>query len=391
MPPTPVEHSRWRVPGGIAVTVLSCAALLACGSRSTAAPAAASATQRGTLQLTDAQLRTLDSALISSAAFSSQTLTEGKIAFDADTLTAVYSPYSGRVVRVLAALGAAVARGAPLFALDASEFAQAQSDWLTASAALTLARQTEARRAAQYQAHSIALQDWQQSQNDLAASQAGALAVRNRLRILGQSDTQIDALVDQPAANASAVVKAPIGGVVTDRQIGVGQYLQAGASTPVYTIADLSSVWLVAYVREADAGSVHVGEPIRVQVLSLPGREFQAKLSYVAPTLDSGTRRLAVHAVLDNRDGALKPEMFASFRIVTGEASMAPAVPAQAVIYEGEQARVWVLQSAHEAALRQVQLGRTFDDRIEVLQGLAVGDRVVTRGALFIDRAGTGG
>jgi cobalt-zinc-cadmium efflux system membrane fusion protein len=94
--------------------------------------------------------------------------------------------------------------------------------------------------------------------------------------------------------------------------------------------------------------------------------------------------------MVDNAQGALKPEMLANAEIQTSEDVPAPAVPRQAVIYEGDRARVWVMSSDHDVALRQIRLGRERDDRLEVLQGLGVGERVVTRGALFIDRAASG-
>jgi cobalt-zinc-cadmium efflux system membrane fusion protein len=177
---------------------------------------------------------------------------------------------------------------------------------------------------------------------------------------------------------------------VVDRQIGPGQYAQSGAATPVYTIADLSSVWLVANVREADAARVQRGQSVEVHVLAYPDRAFSARVVYVAPTIDPGTHRLTVRAVIDNPDGALKPEMFASFVILTSQADQSPAVPESAVVYEGESAHVWVVQPNDTLAVRPIRTGRTNDAFVEVLEGLKAGDRVVTRGGLFIDRAAAG-
>ena len=208
---------------------------------------------------------------------------------------------------------------------------------------------------------------------------------------MGQSEAQIDALLESGARpQARVTAAAPLAGVVVDRQLGPGQYLQAGTSSAVYTIADLSSVWLLASVREADAAAVRVGQPVTVHVTAIPEREFRTRVSYVAPTVDPATRRVAVHAVIGNADGALKPEMLANAEIQTSADVPAPAVPRQAVIYEGDRSRVWVMRTDHDVALRQIRLGREQDERLEVLQGLGVGERVVTRGALFIDRAASG-
>jgi cobalt-zinc-cadmium efflux system membrane fusion protein len=347
--------------------------------------------QPGTFRLSDEQLRSMSIEVITDQPFHSQEITDGKIAYNADTLTPVFSPYSGRVVRLVAPLGASVKQGQGLFTIQASEFAQAESDLLTASAQVKLSTATEQRRHAQYDAHGGSLQDWQQAQNDLAAAQASLASVRNRLRILGKSDADIDTLLSNAEPQAEAVVVAPIGGVVVDRQIGPGQFIQSGSSTAAYTVADLSTVWLVANVREAAASRVHVGQSIAVHVLALPEHEFDARLSFVADTVDPASRRVTVHAVLDNAEHLLKPEMFATFAIATSTDSIAPGVPQQAVIFEGALSRVWVMQGTHDAAVRQVTLGRTRNGNYEVLQGLRAGDRVVTRGALFIDRAASGG
>ena len=149
---------------------------------------------------------------------------------------------------------------------------------------------------------------------------------------LGRSDAQIDAIESSGHPEAEVAAVAPINGVVVDRQIGPGQYLQAGASTAVYTIADLSSVWLVANVREALAAHVHVGQSIAVRVLAVPDRVFSGKLDYVGAAVDPVSRRIPVHAVLDNAEHLLKPEMFANFTIATSADSVAPAVPQEAVI-----------------------------------------------------------
>ncbi len=339
--------------------------------------------------------------------FRPEHITEGNIALDDDLNTPVFSPYSGRVVRLIAALGEHVERGASLFAVEASEFVQGANTLITAVAAdktarsqLTQAEVNEKRAHELYLANGGALKDWQQSRTDLVTAQNAArsagialAAARNTLRILGKSEAEIAALEAQPTQQLDpvAVVTAPIAGTVTQRQVSLGQYIQSissGASAPVYTIGDLSKVYLIANVREEDAASVHVGDPVEVRVLAYPGRVFKAKLSWVAPAVDANTHRLPVRAEIDNPDGALKPMMFADFTIITGAPVMAPAVPQSAVVYEGDQARVWVADKNGALALRQVRTGRTSDGMVEILSGLAAGEKVVTKGSVFIDRAG---
>jgi len=125
-------------------------------------------------------------------------------------------------------------------------------------------------------------------------------------------------------------------------------------------------------------------------VLAYPDREFSAKVVYVAPIIDPNTHRLTVRAAIDNPDGALKPEMFAQFRILTSADSQSPGVPQSAVVYEGDTAHVWVVRPNNEIVVRPIRVGRTNDGSVEVLEGLRAGERVVTQGSLFIDRAVAG-
>src|SRR6516162_2299115 len=365
-----------------------------------------SADPPGTFRPTQLQWRNLKLEPVVMRTFRPEQVTEGTIAVDDDLTTPVFSHYSGRVIKVLAMLGVVVEPGAPLFVIHASEFVQAQNDLVTALANLRTARSqlkmaqtTEKRTHELYLAQGGALKDWQQAQTDLITTQytvrANGIAlhaVRNRLRIFGKTDEEIASLEAQPTQKLDpvAIVTAPVRGTITQRQIGVGQYINseaAGATNPVYTISDLSTVYLIANVREVDAPLMQVGLPLEVHVLAYPGRVFKGKVSYVAPSIDPNTHRLPVRADVENPDGALKPGMFANFSIITGEASTAPAVPQGAIVYEGEQARVWVARERDTLALREIRVGRISDGMVEVLAGLSPEEKVVTSGTVFIDRA----
>jgi cobalt-zinc-cadmium efflux system membrane fusion protein len=351
------------------------------------APAAVASSPPGTFRASAQQLKTLTVETVQTHGFTSEELTEGKIAVNGDRTTPVFSPYSGRVTRVVAGLGDTVKAGAPLATLEASEFVQAQNDLKVAAAQVKLARISETRRHASYDAKGGSLQDWQQAQADLTTAETALNAVRNRLRILGKSDSDISVLEQAQTINPVATVAAPIAGVVVDRQVGPGQFLQSGSGTAVFTIADPSSVWLLANVRETDAGLVKLGQSVEVRVIAYPNRVFKARVSYVAALVDSVTHRLPVRAEIDNHDGALKPEMFANFRILTSTSTESPAVPEAAVIYEGEAAHVWVVTGDGLIAYREIRTGRNDDGLVEVLEGLKPGERIVTKGGLFIDQA----
>src|SRR6202795_1565959 len=199
------------------------------------APAAATPSPPGTFRATAQQLKTLTVETVALHGFVSEELTEGKIAVNADRATPLFSPYSGRVIRVIAGLGDTVRQGAPLATIEASEFVQAQNDLGTAAAQVKIARINETRKHALYEAKGGSLQDWQQAQSDLTAATTAYAAVRNRLRILGKSEAQITALESAQTIDPVAPLSAPIAGVVVGPQLGPGQYVQAGSGTPLYT------------------------------------------------------------------------------------------------------------------------------------------------------------
>jgi cobalt-zinc-cadmium efflux system membrane fusion protein len=206
-------------------------------------------------------------------------------------------------------------------------------------------------------------------------------------------DAQVSALENGGAKGAETVVSAPIGGVVTQKAIGVGQNIGSvtnGGANPAFVVSNVSTLWLLGNLREDDAPQAHVGQTAEVSVEALPGRVFTAKINFVSPTVDPVTHRVAVRGEIANPGGVLKPEMFASFTLVTSDATRAIGVPEAAVIYEGDTARVWVARDGRALELRQIKAGRTENGMVEVLSGLQPGERVVTSGSLFIDRASQG-
>jgi cobalt-zinc-cadmium efflux system membrane fusion protein len=360
-------------------------------------PPPAPAPPPGTFQATTEQWGALGFATVQVVDFQPSDLTEGKIAADETRTTAVFSPYTGRVTRVLAQIGDHVRTGQPLFAVDAAEFVQGQSDLLTAGAQVRLTKATLDRQEALLKANGAAVKDVQQAQSDYATATANLEAARNRLRVLGMSAAQAAAVEAGAGARGIAldtVVVSPITGVVTQRSVGPGQNLASlannGGGTPAFTVSDLSRVWLVGEVREADAPLARVGQMADVRVGALPGRVFRAKVDFVSPVVDPTTRRVTVRASIPNPGGELMPDMYATFDLITGAAHQAVGVPTEAVIYEGETARIWVAGPNRILALRMIKTGQTHDGMVEVLSGLRPGDTVVTSGSLFIDRASKG-
>jgi cobalt-zinc-cadmium efflux system membrane fusion protein len=406
--PTPLSFRSLRRPrqlylvAGIAGVALGVAGLAGCGKPKGAA--AAPSPEAGVFRPTADQLKSLTISPVEERAFDQIEATNGQIEPDGDKTTPVVSPFTGQVLQVLAEPGQRVTRKTPLFTVAATEAAQARADLATglggvatADAQLKLARETEQRTGELYRTGGGALKDWRQAQSDLIAAEgqmrsaeAALGSARSRLAALGQSEADIAALEKTPAARAvpaRAMVYAPVDGVVTRRALGPGQAITAGGDA-LFSVSDLSSVWLTAQVQESSAGKVKLGATVSVTTPAYPGRVFKAKVNYVAPTLDPDTHRLPVRAVIANADGALKPDMFAQFRIDSGPIGRGPAAPETAVIREGDTARVWTLEPDGTLHIRPVVTGVVEDGLVQITQGLKAGDRVVSKGALFVDQAG---
>jgi cobalt-zinc-cadmium efflux system membrane fusion protein len=354
---------------------------------------------------TSAQWASLGIEPVKPMVFRSEHVTEGKISINEDRATPIYPPYAGRVTRLMAKAGEAVEQGQPLFFIEAADMVAAQNDFLTAQSAINRARSRvtiteiiEKQNRTLYESKAAPLRDFQTAQADLAQARADLStavstleASKNRLSILGKTDAEIAEFQKQGKINSETPIYAPLSGTVVQRKIGPGQYVSytsTGAIDPVYTIGNLSTVWLVAYVRESEAPKVKIGQQLDFTMLAYPNTTFHANIDHIAASLDPSIRRLTIRATVDNRNGQFKPEMFTSVTIYTEEADMALAVPREAVIYEADNARVWVARNDNSLELRQIKTGITQGGLIQVVQGLQPGESVVTKGSIFVDQAG---
>src|SRR5437588_8006234 len=249
--------------------------------------------------------------------FRAETVTEGKVAVDEDRSTPVFSPYAGRVTKLLVRPGDSVRQGQPLFVIEAGDTVQAQNDYIAAmtglnkaKSALDLAQIQEKRAKDLFEGKAVPLKDFQQAQatliqaqNDQRSAETALEAARNKLRIFGLTDDDVATFRQKGRINPETTIFSPISGTVVQRKIGPGQYISAGASDPVFVIGDLSTVWLTAFVRETDAALVSVGQEITFNVLALPGTPLTPRIDYVAAAIDPATRRLLVRATVNNKDG----------------------------------------------------------------------------------------
>ena len=351
--------------------------------------------------LSDAEMRAMRIEEVQPQKFRAERISEGRIAYNEDRSTPVFSPYSGRVVRVLARLGDEIRVGEALIEVETTDLAGATNDLLSAldgsnkaSSTLEQALREERRQNSLFGARAASQRDVEQARvaaanaaADLRSAEATLAAARDKLRVLGRSQDQVRRIEATRQVDAVVPVTSPIPGTVVQRHVGPGQWLSAGGSDPIFTIADLSTMWLVAAVRERDAPLVRLDQPVEVTVGALPDRRFDARIASIGAGLDPTTRRLTVRAEVLDPEHLLKPEMFATFHIALGEPKRSVAVPVSAVIRRGSEASVWVALNGNRFILRGVALGIRSGDVVEVTEGLNAGERVVTGGALFIDRA----
>ncbi|HUA55839.1 MAG TPA: efflux RND transporter periplasmic adaptor subunit, partial [Candidatus Sulfotelmatobacter sp.] len=217
---------------------------------------------------------------------------------------------------------------------------------------------------------------------------AGALnGARDAVRIFGKTDAEIRRIEETHRIDSRMPVPSPISARVTARQAGPGQFVQPGGN-PVYTVADLSTVWMIAKVAETDIPLIHLGQEADVKVLAFPGRTFRGKITYIAASVDPDTHRVLVRSEIPDPGHELLPEMFATFVIRTGQTYTSPAVPAGGVVREGDGTMtLWVTGDGRRFDRRTVHIGLQEDGFDQVLDGVKPGERVATDGALFLSNA----
>jgi len=349
--------------------------------------------------VTDKQLAQIEVVPVEARPFRIEKSAIGQIAFNEDATTPVVAPFSGRIVRLMAKVGDEVKRGTPLFEIESPEIVQAQNDLIAAvegldksKAQLMLAKQSLERAKDLFAARAGSKRDLEQAEtvyaaaeHDTRAAQAALSASRNRLRVLGRSDAEIGRLDREHAVLSTITVAAPIDGTVVTRKVGPGQYVRSDNTDPLYLIADLATMWLKANVSENDIALIRPGQEVDVRVNAFPDRSFTAKITNVGAASDPVTHRVVVRSEIANPDRLLKPEMFARFRIDTGQSTSTPAIPVGAVVRQGDLKTCWVETEPRMFQRRTIQLGMEQDGQIQILDGVRPGERVAARGAIFLD------
>jgi membrane fusion protein, heavy metal efflux system len=308
----------------------------------------------------------------------------GAVAYNAFMTTPVFSAIGGPVHELLVAPGQTVRKGQPLLTVNSPDYSAARSAYIKARAAFLLADKFYNRAQDLLTHGAIAEADFQTAESTRNQAQADLQASEDALRVLGVKDPE--SLVKNPPTTTSQIpVLAPVAGEVVERLVGPGQLLQAGA-TQVFTISDMSTVWVLVNVYQGEMAYVHLGDRVDVSTDSYP-EIFHGRISYLATALDPNTRTLQARIVTENPGRKLKKDMYVTASVNAGAIANALTVPDASVLRDSEnQPFVYVQSSAkqNEFARRQVQLGASQGGRTQIASGLKEGERVVGDGSLFL-------
>lgn len=378
----------------------------ATGSGSGDAPASTANSTASNFKLTPAQQARIQVITVTPSTFRPTIEATGTVAFDGERSTQVLAPVSGPVTRLLVEPGAYVTRGTPLATVTSPDFATAVATYRKAQTTTQNLQRIAQQDVQLFKTDAIARRDVDQAQADAAAAVADQQAALEQIRSLGIDPSVLSQIQSNPTLqNIPAVIRAPISGTVVERLINPGQLLQAG-TTPAFTIADLSTMWVMANVFEADLAGVHNGESATVTTDAAP-TPFPATVDYVSALVDSATRATSVRLVARNRGDLLKRGMYVRVGINSDRARTGIVVPAASVLRNDENLPfVFVVAGAQAGAQagaaagaqpapgsnngyarRRITLGAHMGDTYEVTAGLNPGDRVVTDGALFLQFA----
>jgi cobalt-zinc-cadmium efflux system membrane fusion protein len=311
----------------------------------------------------------------------------GRVGINPNRTSKVLLPIAGRVMTVMAHLGDAVDQGQPVVTVESPDadaaigvYLQAQATERQAEAALTKAHTEFERVKDLHDAKAVAQKDLVNAQNDLAQARAALETAR-------AGRQQARAKIDLLGLNANdfrqrMVVRAPIAGKVLEINVAPGEY-RTDLSTPLMTIADLSTVWIASEVPESAIRMIHVGDRVSITLVAYPDETFTGRVARTADVLDAQTRTMKVYVEMPNPTGRFRPEMFGSIRH-GGAPRALPVIPLSAVVQQFGRTVVFVEQGPGQFQRREVTLGARRGETVPVLAGLVAGDRIVVDGAVLL-------
>jgi membrane fusion protein, heavy metal efflux system len=328
-------------------------------------------------------LRNVRTETVSVSSFQRSVDATGTVAFDQTRSTQVLSPISGPIARILVSVGSRVSRGEALALVASPDFASAVSALRKAEATARNARHIADLDQQLFKNDAIARRDLEQAQTDAINAEADRDSAIQTLRSLGVDEKSItDIRENRPVENMGGVIRSPISGTVVEKLVTPGQLLQA-ATTPTFTIADLSSVWVMANIFEADLPSVHLGDA--ADVITGSGQTLPGRVDYIAALVDPSTRAVSVRLQVANPGEILKRDMYVRVSIHPRVMTTGILVPVSAVLRDDQNVPfVFVVKPDHTFERRQVQLGSRVGDRQQIVAALTPGESIVVEGGLFL-------
>ena len=378
------RFARAALPAAAYITLI--AAVAACGSKTDAA-AAAAPEKPSSFKVTDEQRAKLKIITLAKEGFAPNIEVTGTVAFNGDKSTQVLSPVSGPVSRLLVTLGTEVKAGdalatvaSPDFAATVATYRKAETTVRNSARILKLDEQLFANDA-------LARTDLEQARSDNASAEADRDAALLAMHALGLPDSTINSIRDgERTVPVQGTIVATIPGTVVEKLISPGQLLSAGA-TPAFTIADFSSMWVMASVYAQDIPLVSKGVPVDIFTDASP-KPVHGVVDYVAPIVDPGTKATSVRVVAENPGEVLKRDLFVRLVVHSRQERSGILVPVASVLRDDDNLPfVFVAAADGGFVRRRVDLGYRVNDRYEIRTGLAAGEKVVADGALFVQFA----
>jgi len=362
--------------------------LAACSSNGSARPADSANGRNGSFVLTEDQRAKIHLVTVQNTPFRPTLEATGTVAFNGDRSTPVLSPISGPAMQILVNPGAVVKKGEALATVSSPDFAAAVAAYRKSESAYRNAKRIADLDEQLFKNDALARRDLEQAQTDEAAAAADRDAAIQQMRALGVQESQIEAIRENKPTTEplQATIRAPIEGTVVEKLISPGQLLQAG-TTQCFTIADLSSMWVLANVFPSDLKDVAVGEPVDVvtDAATLP---LTGRVDYVAALVDPSSKAIGVRVLVPNMNHVLRKDMFVHVGIHATHEHTGLLVPTTSVLRDEENLPfVYVAAGSGSFDRRRITLGSRVGDQYEVVSGIKSGDKVVSEGALFLQFA----
>ena len=309
----------------------------------------------------------------------------GTIDFNEHMLVQVFSQYPGKILKAFSNVGDDVRQGDTLFTIDSPDLLQAESTLLASAGVLELQTRTLARLTQLVKAGGSAQKDVDQATSDQQTAEGNFKAARNSVRIFGKTDAEIDQIVAARKVDSTLLVPCPISGRIIARNAAPGFLTQPGNAPAPYSVADLSTMWMIANVIETDAPAYKLGQEVEVKVPAYPDTIFHGHVTTVGSMIDPNTHRQLVRSEIDDPQHLLRSGMFASFVIRVGDPVHSLAVPSEGVVREGDGTMtVWVTTDRRRFMKRTVKVGLQQNGFDQILGGLEAGELVVIDGAVFL-------